>query len=266
MHKSHVTEELERLDEILPSRENLKSVKAIDNQTIMTECKAILHNDIPTSEAIDRLLRLVGSYYKADRAYVFEFTDGSVNNTYECWLNGFRQHGEIYISELTKDIGGDLYELLAAQGISSLIAVPIISAGSITGFIGVDNPKEKIDNHDAINFVSLFICSSILRRNHERLLMMENLSQKEKLGRANSFVNYFVKSYVSAHYLNLDDLSMTAYNGGEDQGKAEPVTTDYLKHARSYIDECVHPDDTESSARHSGTRPPERRSSTAFRS
>lgn len=267
MHKSHVTEELERLDEILPSRENLKSVKAIDNQTIMTECKAILHNDIPTSEAIDRLLRLVGSYYKADRAYVFEFTDGSVNNTYEwcaegvtaeidnlqglpmelaeSWLNGFRQHGEIYISELTKDIGGDLYELLAAQGISSLIAVPIISAGIITGFIGVDNPKEKIDNHDAINFVSLFICSSILRRNHERLLMMENLSQKEKLGRANSFVNYFVKSYVSAHYLNLDDLSMTAYNGGEDQGKAEPVTTDYLKHARSYIDECVHPDDRE---------------------
>lgn len=116
--------------------------------------------------AINQALARTGELASADRVYVFRLTEGGLlNNTHEWvsdgilpmitqlqnmpvsliepWLTSFLMDEEICIpdvSALSDD--NPVKEVLIEQGIQSLLAVPMLSDGEITGFLGYDAVRQ----------------------------------------------------------------------------------------------------------------------------
>ena len=121
-------------------------------------------NPDEVDQVIDRALSLVGSFAEADRAYVFQVSDDGlhVSNTHEWCASGIepQKHHlqdvrfddqmlftriirrlEVVdfprIDQLPEEAALDR-EVLGAQSIQSVLAVPMVAARGVIGFIGVD--------------------------------------------------------------------------------------------------------------------------------
>ncbi len=122
--------------------------------------------------AITPLLQAIGEYTGADRVYIFDWTDEShtaMRNTYEwCaagvtaeienlqalpinlspdWMARFHRKEPVII-ENVDDIRASNpveYAILQAQGVRSMITVPIYAKRALRGVIGLDNPREGKD-------------------------------------------------------------------------------------------------------------------------
>ena len=122
--------------------------------------------------AITPLLQAIGEYTGADRVYLFDWTDEShtaMRNTYEwCaagvtaeienlqalpinlspdWMARFHRKEPVII-ENVDDIRASNpveYAILQAQGVRSMITVPIYAKRALRGVIGLDNPREGKD-------------------------------------------------------------------------------------------------------------------------
>jgi len=120
-------------------------------------------------EGINRALKIIGEFTRVDRSYVFLFRDNGkiTDNTHEwCakgiepqidnlqglsvdifpwWMDKLRQFETIYIprvSDLPPEASAEK-ELLQAQDIQSLIALPMIVRGSLIGFLGFDSVRKE---------------------------------------------------------------------------------------------------------------------------
>jgi|GEM_PF-1237628 len=118
------------------------------------------------NEAVDEALGHVGRFVEVDRAYIFDydFKAGVTNNTFEwCargvtaeienlknvpiegieeWVKIHRQGRSMIVEDVDKLKNKQLKEILQAQSIKSLIAVPMVNAGELLGFIGFDSVRE----------------------------------------------------------------------------------------------------------------------------
>jgi PAS domain S-box-containing protein len=148
--------------------------------------------------SVDDLISEVAKYYDADRAYIFEqdLTEQFCVNTYEwCaegvtpeiqnlqevplemmepWWKEFRLKGSFFLSCDDEYAKAEpfIYEVLEPQGISSLMATPFMLGNDIIGFLGVDNPKEKIEQH-------LFLEVAASKLNQQILTIREEAGNKE---------------------------------------------------------------------------------------
>ncbi len=120
-------------------------------------------------EGINRALKIIGKFTGVDRSYVFLFRENGtiVDNTHEwCaegiepqkdhlqglsvdlfpwWMKKLKQFEFIHIpfvSELPPEAGAEK-ELLKAQDIQSLIALPMIVRDSLIGFLGFDSVRKE---------------------------------------------------------------------------------------------------------------------------
>lgn len=160
----------------------------------LIRCVKTLYITEDTGEAINSLLQIIAEYHDAERAYIFEFDDDGVwiHNTYEwCaagiepqiemlrnveksvidrWLEQFELKGEFYITSTKGEVDKESveYQLLEVQGIDSLMAAPLRSEGSITGFLGVDNPKKNTDTLLLMQSVSAFVMDDIKKLRTEK--------------------------------------------------------------------------------------------------
>ncbi len=171
---------------------------SIDN--ILLRCIRTLTETEDLKQAIDKLLEILCRYHNGNRGYIFECSadDAFLNNTYEwCaegvsaeidnlqnipkevaadWFVNFSKYGSFYISNLKEDLDENSadYRILKAQGIKSLMAAPLVERGQIKGFIGIDDPREGIDNFSLLTSVTYFIINDIQKR---RMVMeLERLS------------------------------------------------------------------------------------------
>jgi PAS domain S-box-containing protein len=121
-----------------------------------------------TENAINETLRRIGSFVKADRAYMFDYDMEAmtVSNTYEwCadgiapeienlqnvpvdaithWLDAFKNGSSFLISDVFALPENDpVRDILEPQGVQSIISVPLIRDKKLIGFIGFDAVKEK---------------------------------------------------------------------------------------------------------------------------
>ena len=124
-------------------------------------------NEKQLDDITPSILKSVGKYTAADRAYIFEWSSEkkeSFKNTFEwcasgiepqiqnlqkvpvClmqnWVETFIQKKNIIIYDL-EEIAEETpqeYEILKPQNIHALIAVPIYTNHKFIGFIGLDNP------------------------------------------------------------------------------------------------------------------------------
>ena len=159
---------MEKYREIYESK--LRSMDEILHQI---SCMDEAEDEEQLSEVIPVILKAIGKYTEADRVYIFDWVskeqDG-VQNTFEwcaagiepqkqnlqyiplekmpVWLQTFQRKKNIVICDV-EDIAEEMpqeYAFLKPQDIHSLIAVPIYANRTLTGFIGVDNPKLSQDD------------------------------------------------------------------------------------------------------------------------
>lgn len=156
-------------------------------------------------DAIDCFLQELASHYQADRAYIIEydFTRNVLNNTYEwCapgitsemellqnvelsvvdeWNQRFEENGDFYISALHQQLDKNSrdYQLLEMQGITSLMAAPLIRKETIIGFLGVDNPKAQILSTELLRATVDFLTVELEKR--RMIQLMDKMSSIDSL-------------------------------------------------------------------------------------
>lgn len=171
--------------------------KQRDRQSNSNSLESILIESIHTlvyekdiNVALDCFLETICKYYKADRAYIFEFNleEQITDNTFEwcaegireqkdklqnvpmdvldSWMEKFQETGEFYIAALEQDISHSRadFSILKAQGIDSLMAAPLLRDDEIVGFLGVDNPAKHIGDMTLLRSVVDFVTADLEKR------------------------------------------------------------------------------------------------------
>lgn len=205
-NRDDIKSKLDYMDEIL---HKISSMSQAENEKQ-------LDNMIPS------ILKSIGKYTAADRAYVFEWNSEkkeNFKNTFEwcaagiepqiqnlqevpvClmqnWVETFIQKKNIIIydlEEIAKETPQE-YEILKPQNIHSLIAVPIYTNHKFIGFIGLDNPDLNQDRM-SMNLLSDVGCH--LGSVRENLRMMRELMIKNRI------LSGLSRDYMTAFVLNLD--------------------------------------------------------------
>ncbi|RDI50368.1 GAF domain-containing sensor histidine kinase [Flavobacterium glaciei] len=169
---------------------------------------------------INNSLQKMGEFVEADRSYIFSYNliDNTSSNTHEwCasgiepeiqnlqnipteyipqWLEAHRKNEAFYIQDVNKlpdDGEFGLKAILEPQGIQSLIAIPMIKAGELIGFVGFDSVK-KLFNYSENEKNILFVFANMLvnvrqRKEHEerikeqedkKEILLQNLEKQNK--------------------------------------------------------------------------------------
>lgn len=185
-------EQNQRLGQLAQDKQELATKFEI--ASILNRCTAELSSNKDINLAINNLLKIVNDYFRSDRTYIFEtdFTRQIVINTYEFtldhvseekdnlqevplevisrWMDKFRESKVYYIPTLEQEKGTMAYEMLEEQNVDRLLAVPLLDADEITGFLGVDNPREHYDDATLLSSIQFFITSSLRRKKEQEYL------------------------------------------------------------------------------------------------
>lgn len=172
--------------------------------TVLNSCVGKLNSDTDIDVGINNLLATVNGYFQADRTYVFEIDPDRdvLINTFESicgqevsaqmdnlqevpvsvikvWMQNFRQGRPYYMSDLEQERGQPSYEMLKAQQVWRLLAVPLMKGGAMVGFLGVDNPRAHYDDATLLASIQFFVTNSLDRKKQQAYL--EKLSYRDML-------------------------------------------------------------------------------------
>lgn len=172
--------------------------------TVLNSCVGKLNSDTDIDVGINNLLATVNDYFQADRTYVFEIDPDRdvLINTFEyicgqevsaqmdnlqevpvsvikVWMQNFRQGRSYYMSDLEQERGQPSYEMLKAQQVWRLLAVPLMKGGAVVGFLGVDNPRAHYDDATLLASIQFFVTNSLDRKKQQAYL--EKLSYRDML-------------------------------------------------------------------------------------
>lgn len=172
--------------------------------TMLNSCVGKLNSDTDIDVGINNLLATVNDYFQADRTYVFEIDpdrDVLINtfesicgqevsaqmdnlqevpvSVIEVWMQNFRQGRSYYMSDLEQERGQPSYEMLKAQQVWRLLAVPLMKGGAVVGFLGVDNPRAHYDDATLLASIQFFMTNSLDRKKQQAYL--EKLSYRDML-------------------------------------------------------------------------------------
>ena len=172
--------------------------------TVLNSCVGKLNSDTDIDVGINNLLATVNGYFQADRTYVFEIDPDRdvLINTFEyicgqevsaqmdnlqevpvsvikVWMQNFRQGRSYYMSDLEQERGQPSYEMLKAQQVWRLLAVPLMKGGAMVGFLGVDNPRAHYDDATLLASIQFFMTNSLDRKKQQAYL--EKLSYRDML-------------------------------------------------------------------------------------
>lgn len=185
-------------DMTLLENEKLKLEHALKAENMIMECIRILYQGHDLDTDILSVLKNVCTFLEGERTYIIRFEDGLIyNNSEWCakgiesqkdaiqglplslfkrWTDIFERQECMIIADLEdyKESSPTEYEMLAAQGIKSLVAVPMEKNGELIGCLGVDNPP--VDNLWHISSLLQTLCYFILlaykRSENEHLLSL----------------------------------------------------------------------------------------------
>ncbi|MBQ9140238.1 MAG: sensor domain-containing diguanylate cyclase [Lachnospiraceae bacterium] len=232
-------------------QKQLEIERELEKERTLIKCVRSLESSLKTKEAVDSLLEIVTEYFNGDRAYLFEidYEKQVTNNTYEwaaegiskeihilqdiplcvidSWMHTFKERGSFYISDLDENVDrvSDAYSILEAQGIRSLIAVPLVRNELIVGFFGVDNPRKNYQDFSLLASITYFIQNALDKRKNKELLEM--LSYEDGLTglyNRNKFNHVLIEMTENAPdslavvYLDLNGLKVVNDTYGHEQG------------------------------------------------
>lgn len=223
------------------ARERLSFAEKIADYTATLACCG------DYSSSVEQMLAAVGSFYQADRAYLFEpSTDrpGYWCNTFEwCavgvtthreilqqvspaelerWMRIFAQNQPVVILNLdpVQDLNPLEWNTLHIQDIQRLIASPLRSNGHTVGFVGVDNPRSSIHDDAQLRVLGSFLLTRMRAEQntqHYKALLRENadaLLEQLQVGqwllccsRSEDQGNTFLPDSVTRQILGIPDTA-----------------------------------------------------------
>lgn len=184
-------------------KKQAKTAEQLEISTTLNRCVRALSSDEDIYVAINGLLQIINDYFQADRSYIFEidYDRRVITNTYEyvehgvteqldnlqevpldtiaVWMEKFKEDQVYYIADLEQEKGSASYEILKAQEIERLLAVPLQRDKKTIGFLGVDNPKNHYDDATLLSSIQYFITNSLSKKEQQEQL--EYLSYRDML-------------------------------------------------------------------------------------
>ncbi|WP_439479302.1 PAS domain S-box protein [Chryseobacterium aquaticum] len=194
---SYVTEQLKKR---IFLQEQLN--KQLDFQNLLMDISSEYIN-IPiekVSESVNKSLKEMSEFVKADRAYIFkyEFEKNTCSNVFEyCnegispqidnlqdvplemigeWVEITKKGGSIYYPNINELPESDLKNILQEQDIKSLLVIPAMMQNECLGFVGFDFVKDFHQLSDTEkNLLTIF--TQVLVNVRERIFLERNLSR-----------------------------------------------------------------------------------------
>jgi PAS domain S-box-containing protein len=202
-----------------------KAEKALERQVLLQTLISSIAVDfinIPTQDidvAVNDTLAKLANFFHADRAYIFSYDwEKQISiNTYEWvgqdispqienlqavplelmeyWPEQHKQGKSIFIEDLALLTDyPNVQKMLGAQGIKSLISIPLMNNGSCIGFIGLDSVKSKYKYSEAEKTV-LSIFAEILVNIKNRAYLEKALrSEREKAQNSDKLKSNLLKN------------------------------------------------------------------------
>ena len=201
-------------------------------ERFMTDQISLLHEAEDLTDGINFMLKSLGEFTDADRAYVFETSENHTStNTYEwCaagvtpqirnlhdipfesmpkWIEVFL-HGENILIEDLEAYRESMpleYELLKVQNVSTLIAFPISVHEKLIGFVGVDNPDMEKSNliHRLLSLLGKYVGTMIKDHKNEQM-RLEVVASKSRLDYQLEMDEILRGAQIGIWTLEMDDV------------------------------------------------------------
>ena len=231
------------------TRSQDKTEEQLKISNTLIQCVTELSSDKDINLSIQNLLMIINQYFDSDRTYIFELNPQKtmLKNTYEYvkggvsvqidnlqevpitvlpkWMENFQRFEPYYISDLEQERGYESYNMLKAQDVYRLIAVPLGKKGDVVGFVGVDNPRQFYDDATLLSSIQFFLTNSLAtKKQQEQLRYMSYRDMLTYLYNRNKYIEV-LDSYqgkllekVGAAYIDLNGLKQINDNQGHEAG------------------------------------------------
>lgn len=242
----------------------------LDFEQNIVACTKMLIEETDRSKAIDGVLKSIGEFYCADRAYLFElqgnrkFWDNThewcaegvepqINNLKDVpieitarWMSLFEMGDSIIIEDLeaVKEVSPEEYEILKMQKITHLLVSPVWKKGEAVGFVGVDNPKKHKTHCEQVQTMALFIADRLQKdENKQRLQALWELDHM----RQSQFYHAILAEKEAYAEIDVESGRIISSGGCWVDYKDESEATGlnfvdlFMKHAMEFL----HPEDME---------------------
>ncbi len=180
------------------------SQRLMEEETLL-HCIHTLMENVEIDEAINKLLEIIGTHYRAERTYLFEldYKTALAHNTYEwCvdkslheleklqniplealepFIEHFQVHKELYVKNLEHEFEEhtEIYTALHRKQVKSMLMVPLYTKNIVVGFLGVDNPQHADLDFTLLHSVALFVYDDLKKRRMRQQL--EHLSYTDMM-------------------------------------------------------------------------------------
>jgi PAS domain S-box-containing protein len=196
-----------------------------------------------SNEAVDRLLSVIGQGNEIDRVYIFEydFSKNTMSNTHEwCardvspekdtlqdidnnllpdWVNTHKEGHMLVVEDVSSlNPSDNLYQILHAQGIKTLITIPLMLENECLGFVGFDSVRAvKTWNADEITFLQVLadlLCNVTDRKRKEEKLRNREASLKAIFNNVpyQMWLKDVDSKYLAVNQPFMDYFSITSEN------------------------------------------------------
>lgn len=168
----------------------------LELENMLMECVHSLYEDSDLKVSIPVMLRRLGEFLQAERAYVITIRGQLIYNDFEWCAEGcepqiqnlqglpvsvidrWRKLFEGQQCVVIKDLEAiraqspSEYDILSSQNISRLVAAPLNRDGKLFGYVGVDNPplERMLNIASALQTLCYFLMLSYRREDYERQL------------------------------------------------------------------------------------------------
>lgn len=174
-------------------------------EQLLIKCIRIINSTEILREGFLTALEVIGTYFEADRAFIYELDSAGVkiHHSYEwhsdrvqprmkefsemateyipIWLNLSKDKNISYLSDISiiRESFNEIYEFLKQYQVTSLMTFTFMSKGGIVGTIGLDNPQNR---NNAADFLEPFYYFAMDEAQKKRMrLKLEYMSYYDEL-------------------------------------------------------------------------------------
>lgn len=194
----------------------------------------LLYESKDVESAIQAILEMAGRKYKVSRVYIFEDSEDGLwsRNTFEWCAEGvepaigmlqhvdyadlgrdyranFNENGVFYCQDIAR-LPREQYEILAPQGVRSLVQCAVRDKGKFVGFVGFDDcavrrtwTQEQID---ALTFISELLATFLLKKRAQDRTAAAAEDLRMALDNQNSWVYVIDPETFALHFINAKTL------------------------------------------------------------